>query len=55
VVGGARENSHLDEAFGGFCVWAEVADDASFAAVDAIAKAVPEGREPRINTVRLSD
>ena len=30
-------NAHLDEAYGGYCVFAQVEDDASFAIVDAIA------------------
>ena len=33
-------NAHLDEAYGGYCVFAQVEDDASFAIVDAIAAAV---------------
>eukprot|EP00320_Phaeocystis_rex_P020362 CAMPEP_0119075998 /NCGR_PEP_ID=MMETSP1178-20130426/83522_1 /TAXON_ID=33656 /ORGANISM="unid sp, Strain CCMP2000" /LENGTH=152 /DNA_ID=CAMNT_0007058257 /DNA_START=95 /DNA_END=553 /DNA_ORIENTATION=- len=33
-------NSHLDEAYGGYCVFAQVEDDASFGVVDAIAAAV---------------
>uniref|UniRef100_A0A7S4QEL1 peptidylprolyl isomerase n=1 Tax=Alexandrium monilatum TaxID=311494 RepID=A0A7S4QEL1_9DINO len=35
-----QANSHLDEAYGGYCVFAEVADDASFKVVDMIAEAV---------------
>merc|ERR1712070_775341 len=35
-----QENKHLDTAYGGYCVFAEVADDASFETVDAIAEAV---------------
>lgn len=33
-------NAHLDDAYGGYCVFAEVSDDASFAVVDKIAAAV---------------
>mmetsp|Transcript_25184 Transcript_25184/g.70982 ORF Transcript_25184/g.70982 Transcript_25184/m.70982 type:complete len:150 (+) Transcript_25184:63-512(+) len=40
-------NTHLDDAFGGFCVFAEVNDDASFAVVDLIASEVKaKGRVP---------
>ena len=35
-------NAHLDEAYGGYCVFAQVEDDASFAIVDAIAAASKE-------------
>ena len=38
-----KANSHLDEAYGGYCVFAEVADDASFAVVDKIAAAIASG------------
>ena len=44
-------NAHLDSAYGGYCVFAEVADDASFATVDAIAELVPTGREPVISSI----
>ena len=30
-------NAHLDEAYGGYCVFAQVEDDASFQVVDSIA------------------
>mmetsp|Transcript_92177 Transcript_92177/g.256560 ORF Transcript_92177/g.256560 Transcript_92177/m.256560 type:complete len:151 (+) Transcript_92177:87-539(+) len=35
-----QTNAHLDEAYGGYCVFAEVADDPSFAVVDRIAQEV---------------
>ena len=37
-----KANSHLDEAYGGYCVFAEVAasDQESWATVDAIADAI---------------
>uniref|UniRef100_A0A7S1SE54 peptidylprolyl isomerase n=1 Tax=Alexandrium catenella TaxID=2925 RepID=A0A7S1SE54_ALECA len=35
-----QANAHLDEAYGGYCVFAQVADDASFAVVDKIAEMV---------------
>ena len=40
-----KENAHLDSAYGGYCVFAQVdpADKDSFAAVDAIATAIAQG------------
>merc|ERR1712203_367046 len=35
-----QANAHLDEAYGGYCVFAEVADEASFGVVDRIAQEV---------------
>ena len=43
-----QHNAHLDEAYGGYCVFAEVADDASFAVVDRIAAAVKGGTHTKI-------
>jgi cyclophilin family peptidyl-prolyl cis-trans isomerase len=43
-----QPNPHLDEAYGGYCVFAEVEDAASFAVVDKIAAIVPTGTNPRI-------
>lgn len=45
-----KDNAHLDSAFGGFCVCAQVeaGDSASFAAMDAIALAVTGGAKPRV-------
>merc|ERR1711934_1221172 len=37
-----QTNSHLDEAYGGYCVFAQVEDDASFAVVDKIAAAIKQ-------------
>jgi cyclophilin family peptidyl-prolyl cis-trans isomerase len=47
------ENTHLDAAYGGYCVFAEVAPDdaASFAVVDQIAAMVKGGRKTRIDRV----
>ena len=47
-----RANPHLDDAYGGFCVFAEVAqnDAASWAAVDAIAAAVAGGARPTVTS-----
>ena len=39
-----KANSHLDEAYGGYCVFAEVSDDASFGVVDKIAQAIAGGQ-----------
>ena len=45
-----KANPHLDDAYGGYCVFAEIRPDdaASFATVDAIAAAVLAGRKPAI-------
>ena len=43
-----ENNAHLDEVFGGYCVFAEVADEASFRTVDAIAAAVKGGEKTKI-------
>ena len=50
-----QTNSHLDSAYGGYCVFAEIAaaDAASFATVDAIAKAVKGGRNTKITSVSV--
>lgn len=37
-----NDNPHLDDAYGGFCVFAQVQDAASFQVVDAIAAAVKQ-------------
>ena len=49
-----KENKHLDEAYGGYCVWARVASEASFAVIDQIAVAVAEGEKVCVKTVRSS-
>ena len=50
-----KANSHLDEAYGGYCVFAEVADDASFAVVDRIAAAIASGAaKTQIYTMTVS-
>ena len=49
-----KTNAHLDEAYGGYCVFAQVADDASFAVVDAIAQAILQGQKPEINSISLA-
>ena len=45
-------NAHLDTAYGGYCVFAQVEDAASFAVVDAIAAAIKAGGEG--STVAIS-
>ena len=47
-------NSHLDSAYGGYCVFAEVADDSSFAVVDAIAAAVKSNGKVGISKMSCS-
>eukprot|EP01062_Namystynia_karyoxenos_P005746 TRINITY_DN11985_c0_g1_i1.p3 TRINITY_DN11985_c0_g1~~TRINITY_DN11985_c0_g1_i1.p3 ORF type:complete len:182 (+),score=83.61 TRINITY_DN11985_c0_g1_i1:77-547(+) len=49
-----KANAHLDEVYGGYCVFAEVADEDSFRTVDAIAAAVPQGQKPLINSIVLA-
>ena len=51
------DNAHLDEAYGGYCVFAEVAmDDAvSFATVDKIAAMVKSGQNTRIDRIVQAD
>ena len=39
-----KANAHLDEAYGGYCVFAEVADQASFGVVDQIAQTIAGGQ-----------
>ena len=45
-------NAHLDEAYGGYCVFAQVEDDASFAIVDAIAAAVKS--KSKVSVTRIT-
>lgn len=50
-----KENTHLDTAYGGYCVFAVVAqgDVASWAVVDKIAVAVAKGEKTRIDAVAI--
>ena len=50
-----KANAHLDAAYGGFCVFAAVAagDAASFATIDAIAKAVAGGAKPVVTAAEI--
>lgn len=50
-IAGVCRNTHLDEAYGGYCVFAEVGDAASFAVVDQIAEMVKAGRNTQIARV----
>jgi len=45
-----QDNKHLDTAYGGYCVFAQVeaSDASSWAAISAIAAAIPRGTKPRI-------
>lgn len=48
------ENAHLDDAYGGYCVFAVVDGDASFAIVDAVAAAVKSGKNTPITRITCS-
>jgi cyclophilin family peptidyl-prolyl cis-trans isomerase len=49
-------NTHLDSAYGGFCVFAstEKDDAASDATIDAIAKAIASGKQKTVKVNRVS-
>mmetsp|Transcript_46565 Transcript_46565/g.108751 ORF Transcript_46565/g.108751 Transcript_46565/m.108751 type:complete len:156 (+) Transcript_46565:42-509(+) len=49
-----QANAHLDTAYGGYCVFAEVADQDSFAVVDEIARVVKAKGSVKIKTVTAS-
>ena len=46
-----QDNPHLDSAYGGYCVFAEVANEESHRVVDAIKAAIPNGDKPLINKI----
>ena len=48
-----QPNTHLDTAYGGYCVFAEVADEPSYAVVDAIAGAVSQKGSVALQEMRL--
>ncbi len=50
-----KDNAHLDAAYGGYCVFATVApaDAASWATIDAIAKAIPAGAKPLVTRAEI--
>uniref|UniRef100_A0A7S0BWW6 PPIase cyclophilin-type domain-containing protein n=1 Tax=Proboscia inermis TaxID=420281 RepID=A0A7S0BWW6_9STRA len=47
-----KSNPHLDSAYGGFCVFAEVQDEDSFRVVDSIAAVILLGQHPKIIRIR---
>ena len=49
-----QHNEHLDSAYGGYCVFARVEDDESFAVVDEIAKVVKGKGKVTVSEVTLS-
>jgi cyclophilin family peptidyl-prolyl cis-trans isomerase len=49
-----KANPHLDTAYGGYAVFAQVEDAASFAVVDAIAAAVVAGTKTGVSAMALS-
>eukprot|EP01052_Picozoa_sp_SAG31_P013175 SAG31_NODE_787_length_12094_cov_27.048270_9_plen_86_part_00 len=48
-----QDNLHLDQAYGGYCVFAEVETADSFAVVDKIATAVKSGTNTKILKVSI--
>jgi len=46
-------NAHLDTAYGGYCVFAVVEDEASFAVVDSIAQAIKTQKSVAVNGVSM--
>ena len=46
-----QDNIHLDSAYGGYCVFAEVRNEESFRVVDAIAAVIKNGEKPLIRKV----
>jgi cyclophilin family peptidyl-prolyl cis-trans isomerase len=43
-----RCNTHLDTVYGGYCVFAEIIDNASFKVVDAIADVIASGKKKTV-------
>ena len=48
-----QNNKHLDKAYGGYCVFAEVANSDSMAVVDQIAKAILNGTKTKVRKISL--
>ena len=48
-----KDNPHLDSAYGGYCVFAEVASEESYRIVDEIKSAIPNGQKPLIKKVSI--
>lgn len=46
-----KTNTHLDEAYGGYCVFAQTEDEESFKVIDAIASAVNAKGRVIVNSV----
>mmetsp|Transcript_129343 Transcript_129343/g.258246 ORF Transcript_129343/g.258246 Transcript_129343/m.258246 type:complete len:152 (-) Transcript_129343:10-465(-) len=46
-------NAHLDTAYGGYCVFAVVEDDASFVVVDRIAEAIKTQKSVAVSAVHM--
>ena len=49
-----KDNAHLDSAYGGYCVFAEVANDESYRVVETIAAAILKGTKPLIKKISIS-
>lgn len=43
-----KHNKHLDRAYGGYCVFAEVADEESMKTCQHIAALIPQGTKPKV-------
>jgi cyclophilin family peptidyl-prolyl cis-trans isomerase len=50
-----QANTHLDNVYGGYCVFAQVESPQSFAIVDAIAAAILQGQKPKIHEMSISN
>ena len=50
-----KDNTHLDSAYGGYCVFGHVIDDASFSVIDTIAQAVKGGTNTRIESMVVEE
>ena len=50
-----QNNIHLDEAYGGYCVFARVEDDKSFKVIDAVAAAVKGGTNIPVTGMNLKE
>jgi cyclophilin family peptidyl-prolyl cis-trans isomerase len=48
-----KPNTHLDTAYGGFCVFANALDEESFGSIDAIAAAIPKDSKVPIISITI--
>ena len=48
-----QDNPHLDSAYGGYCVFAEVANEESYGVVNVIKTAIPNGDKPLIKKISI--